>query len=409
MALRLPTNNETTSTSSIPPDLSATINSLERGCNVLGMLGAVKLPDDLSSTVKDTGKNLFTLIGRLKKMQGEDVADIGMFLESLFSSFMRGTISLQETVQAAWLVEGLINKIEEGSEEQKSSLENVGVDISQSITEAFLISNNLPLSVKDSTYKVDVMRESLITDFRKVNREKGLFDFMETKTGELFATLFSNRILGAQSKQETASVVEELDLDESKVVIVLEALDLSSLVAIHPLFPELDKVKGWDVTEKMKDKVLSASPNFYKDLNEIKLTLIRFPEALRNTFKLFLEIMYESTSGIYDDKEYSGEDAVKLVTELIGEKTLDSLRKEVHKRERLRSTLKSLSYENFNLCKAVKAFSSCLARCAIQQEITNEVALEALQILVFEKMQGLFEGKKEEPIKFIKSVFLIPK
>jgi len=92
--------------------------------------------------------------------------------------------------------------------------------------------------------------------------------------------------------------------------------------------------------------------------------------------------------------------------ELIGKDVLNHLRREVYKRRDLRMSIKSLSLEKFDLAKAAKAYSSCLTRCIIEQEFNREPRLEALRILVFEKMKELFDGKRLVPLRFLQGVFL---
>jgi hypothetical protein len=91
--------NETTVSPDIKtPEMSNIIQSLEKGSEVLDMLGTIQYPDPIYVDAKNVAKSLRDLIQKVSTFDNDKFNNLGVFLDSLFtSSVIEGIVSPENT------------------------------------------------------------------------------------------------------------------------------------------------------------------------------------------------------------------------------------------------------------------------------------------------------------------------
>jgi predicted Zn-ribbon and HTH transcriptional regulator len=124
--------NETTISSDIKtPEMSNIIQSLEKGSEVLDMLGTIQYPDPIYTDVKNVAKSLKDLIQKVRTFDNDKFNNLGVFLDSLF------TFSIIERIISPENTNVIINVITNLVEQEKNP--NVSIAMKNAIRDTKFI------------------------------------------------------------------------------------------------------------------------------------------------------------------------------------------------------------------------------------------------------------------------------
>jgi rubrerythrin len=250
------------------------------------------------------------------------------------------------------------------------------------------------------------LSENLKIPIRSNNIFIELLENQEQDFRVLFSDLYEYA-LTSNTELESEIIEKFSDLTENKVKSIFEDIDPFTLTCIYPLVYDLCKITGSKISESLGSRIRPLVYILYEAIESIKPDIFVLPESDRNKFSKFIDEMFSKHPNPVDlHQDYTIEHAENFARQLIGEKALSSIRVEVSKRHDLFKRVQSLKIENFNMDKALKAYSSCLSRVLIEHEKERSFGLDLLRSIVLENMNDMLSGDHTKAINFIKGVFL---
>lgn len=197
--------------------------------------------------------------------------------------------------------------------------------------------------------------------------------------------------------------LKSLEEDSSSIISLVTGLDGKSLAALYPLMMGLSEGVFEGVSESIYKELSPLVSEVRQSARDIILDSTisegKYPEG----FIEFLGDSYSNLISYYIDKPSI--DYTQVVESLIPEH-IQGIRQEVKNRRGLFDAVSNLGVVRFNIDEALKGYSSCLTRVVIEHEKSKSLPLGVLRDLVFQNMGKLFQGKYEESVNFLRSVFL---
>lgn len=205
-----------------------------------------------------------------------------------------------------------------------------------------------------------------------------------------------------------ATIVIDYQIDEEltvqSVVKYLSGLDKYSLASLFPFVQEIEKKKFEGIFEGLYSDIIDRIYDVRTAVGIMLNNESLFSSDSYKDLRVFLESLYggliHNISSIKDSSYFA-----EMADGLLGQHLIN-IREEVKQRRSLAYAIRGLEGGKFNIDRALKTYSSCLSRVVIENEKGYDASLRAFIETVFEHMQGLFKGRYEESVNFIKGVFL---
>lgn len=442
---------EATTTANVPSYYTTLIGTLDKGVSFLTLLGHFDFPSSVQKKAKEVTTSVLDLIDMIKGKDGEEFSDLGIFLDSLRDRYFESEVTTKDAaviVEAAKVVvEGLTPGMEKAmSKTLKKKCESCGFQVPRYVGKypnfcpecgeelnieackevmkkrneswkevASIIAEIMYFSAeakfeegKFTSEKEDV--EKYVESYGLSLREKGLTSIFEGR--ENLLTLALVKVLSDEEINESmVEKVERPSVDEFKKI--LEDLDSVAFSATYPLLLALNSVlvsKEDSLEKSITERMKKEGSYLYEALSGIKAwTVLKLEEDKAKGFRQFTEEMFSLPSEVFDSDEAKSTDQCEsLAKSVIGEKTLEKIREEVDKRHKFKNAVLALESDEsgFDINEVVKGFCSGITRLAIEHNLTSDSRIEIFIPIVVEKLNSVFEGKREEPINFLKGIFI---
>lgn len=445
--------DEATVAANIPSYYTTLIGTLDKGVSFLSLLGHFDFPTNVQAKAKEVTTSVLDLVDMLKGDNVEGLEDLGLFVDSLRDKYLEGSLSTKDAAVILEAAKAVVRGITPGMEKAvlkayRSKCEGCGFiiprysgrypsfcpecgealnivalkkrvekkneewkEVASVIAEAMFYATEAKFE-EGSLVSPEGDVKSYVERFGLKLREKSLSSVFEGDKSNLLSLALVKKIAeDEESAEKIAEKVVRPSVEEFRSVV--EDMDSVIFASVYPLLLTMNEIL-LDKEDSMEDEILERArregADLYEALSGIKAwTILMKDQEKAKDFRTFTEALHSLPTNIFESKEVRTEkDCEDLAVAVLGEDILEKVRSEVDNRPKYKKAVLALdsAKDRFAIHEVVKGFCSGLTRLAIQQEQTPDLRLEVFLPIVVEKMQTIFEGKREEPINFLKGVFI---